>query len=283
MQKEPEENREEESEQESFENYTISLVNSSKLAGWSMPTVGPANRKQIFRTALVASFINGWFGSDAIMSQNMEAGLNHWESPKTLVEEGASDTLGMLQLASQTGDARVLLEARQRHSAIGLSFKGDFSVSADLDSQLAATSILMISEIYAEVCNGFDSWAAHLHRISTIIGTVGHSLHGDQTMRVFFQQFRHCSLLHSLVCGHLTVNERVWRICSNATLQENGEELVQLAFQILALLEAAEIIQSQPFSIPSNTRINELRSRLLQLELDLVSCVNDKAVLDDDV
>ena len=241
---------------------------AARMGDLSTTPTPDASQKQEFRMTLINSFIDGWVGRDAVISQSLELGLVHFESPRSAGEKNVSDALGLLQLGAQTSDLQVVQEARRKYSAAAAYTSGAVDTSAISTSRLPGTSMVHLCNMYTLVSTGVGSWDASLLQISSIIDAIPSQGSAPSSMRLFIQQFRHCSLLYSLACGRRTVNERTWQLCSSMAQLESAERVVRLGLRLPRLMEAA--VASHVYT-HNNTSLSEVRSRLLQTELDLVS------------
>ena len=258
----------------------ISLGDAVNVEEWSAFPTSDRTQQQAFRATLVACFINGWLGSDAVMSRNLESGLSCMESPRTGEEESAGDALALLQLGAQSGDTYVTLEARQKYAAAIARTHGDMDSSADLSSRLATRSMLLLCNVYSQISTGHGLFAGTLHQISLIMEAIANQGPPPNSVRLFIQQYRHCTLLQSLVTGRRVASEHVWQLCSDTAPQDSGEQVIRLALRLPGLIEATEAAVTLTTELLDGKSLSELRSRLLQIELDLVSYLQRQASFD---
>ena len=263
--------RREKGHPEALQQHAIMLQDPVQTGEWSSPPTPDTSQKYAFRKTLIASLIKDWLGSHAIMSRDLESGLFHLESPESREVESAGDTFGLLQLGAQTGDVRVTQEAARRYAAVAAFVRRNLDSSADSSSRLATRSMLLLCDLYTQISAGHAAWSESLDHISSIIQAITAQGPPRSSVRIFFQQYRHWTLLHSLVSGRRAASEYVWQLCSEVAPQGRGEDVVRLALSVPGLIEDAEAISAHYRVAYDDTSFSEVRSRLLRIELYLVS------------
>ena len=155
---------------------------------------------------------------------------------------------------------------------IGLQiFKEKLQTTYSLDILLSAAQKLLLCELYHHPSSGlhtWDSWKVQISGMATIVQASA-SLRTEKSLYGFLlHQFRHASLMQSLIFRRETVDRRAWQISSDTPLPEVAETIVQLALRLPDLLESVESVKSRSIVWFDNLKAIDTMSRLLDLEQD---------------
>ena len=271
----PEQSQSQSTQALSFEHYVLAKVNIMLSRTWSYDIPSTVNNKRTYRRALIDAFVTSYLGDSGHLTRDSALSLRSWESPATSAEEAAFDALGLLHLGSLTGDNHLVLAGNQRHVSGTACLNRDLQFSRTSDC-LATASTILICEIFSQVSSRDRTWNALLPGISEILRATSGQITSSASAGFFFQHFRHFSLVHSLLCWRRTVDEQTWQRCSEAPLQGNVENLVQLALQLPSLLEITQNISSRASQQNDERTIAQIRARLLHFDRAILSWLADR-------
>lgn len=227
-----------------------------------------------FRPIRVAKFAYGYFGRSAEASSGLMLTFSYWQSPHFNAMKAAGNALGLLYVATWLHNPQVLFEARKAHAAAANILRQEVEKPrVNFMAVLGAAEALISCEAYSLVSSGPTVTTTHLSGIMEVVRSTTHQAATARIRSFLFRKFRHLSLMQSLVSRRALAGEHIWWICSAVQPSSSVENLMQLAVQLPALLETAEIVRRS--CEPDERIVKGVRSRLLRLEVDLAEWLSE--------
>ena len=224
-----------------------------------------------YRKGLLDTWIFGFFGSGVRVCSDFSTNIVCYSSTRTFIEEATGDALKLMHLGSTTGDQRILLQARTRHLAGVQALRMELQTTADPNTIFSAAQKLLLYEVYSHGGSDphtWDTWNGHVRGMAAIVQASANT----RTIHSFLlRQFRHVTLMQSILYRRPMVDENVWQACSEAPLSSIAESLTQLALRLPTLLEKASHASRRSGSETDHATAIEISCRLLDLDSDFAS------------
>ena len=222
--------------------------------------------RSVYRTALAAACHYSFLWENmAQMSYDLTVNISANTAGQTILEKMVGDSLRLLHCGRSNNDERIVLEARKRQLVGVQLLKLEVQRLRDPSSVLSAAQMLLLSELYSDTSEDSENWKpwhAHLHAMAVVIKQSDASRTTSSLRPFLLHQYRHSSLMYSLVNRVCAIDEEAWDICSSyGSLLVAVEELFQLAKRLIKLLECIDACSLQ---ILSNTEAADLCTRTSQ-------------------
>ena len=213
--------------------------------------------------ALMTSFFDMTFPEQGRRTQGCEFVLRYMLKPPTRVEQETWGSQALLTLGVVHEDQRLLFEGRKRYGIALLVFISHMNRTSDQALLVAAMTILNC-ELYTVLCNGLHAFSLHVQGVSRIIEGIRRE--GNTLAPGHLHQWRHRTLMYSLVQRCPVVNQEMWTMCSEAALANpRADKLVSLALKLPGLLRTLHLARIEPLQ---QSRVSTTTSRAQIMVLD---------------